>query len=33
MQRKEVMTPGPEVIAPKVTVREAAEQMRHLDIG
>jgi CBS domain-containing protein len=33
MQLKEVMTPHVEVIAPEATIREAAEKMRHLDIG
>src|SRR5262252_10384553 len=33
MQLKEIMTPGVEVIAPEATIREAAEKMRHLDIG
>ena len=33
MQLKEIMTPGVEVIAPEATIQEAAEKMRHLDIG
>ena len=33
MQLKEVMTPGVEVISPEASIREAAEKMRHLDIG
>jgi CBS domain-containing protein len=33
MQLKEIMTPGVEVIAPEATLQEAAEKMRHLDIG
>jgi len=33
MQLKDVMTPGVEVISPEATVQEAAEKMRHLDIG
>ena len=33
MQLKEVMTPGVDVISPEATIREAAEKMRHLDIG
>lgn len=33
MQLKEIMTPGVEIIAPEATIREAAEKMRHLDIG
>src|SRR5262249_3934640 len=33
MLLKEIMTPGVEVIAPDATIREAAEKMRHLDIG
>ena len=33
MQLKEIMTPGVEVISPEATIREAAEKMRHLDIG
>jgi CBS domain-containing protein len=33
MQRKDVMTPGVEVIAPEASIYEAAEKMRHLDIG
>jgi CBS domain-containing protein len=33
MQLKDVMTPGVEVIAPEASIYEAAEKMRHLDIG
>jgi CBS domain-containing protein len=33
MQLKEIMTPGVEDISPEATLREAAEKMRHLDIG
>jgi CBS domain-containing protein len=33
MQLKEIMTPGVEVISPDATIGEAAEKMRHLDIG
>src|SRR5262245_4078844 len=33
MQLNEIMTPGVEVISPEASVREAAEKMRHLDIG
>ena len=33
MQLKAMMTPHVEVIAPEATIREAAEKMRHLDIG
>ena len=33
MQLKEIMTPTVEVIAPEASIREAAEKMRHLDIG
>ena len=33
MQLKDVMTPHVDVIAPEATIREAAETMRHLDIG
>jgi len=33
MQLKEIMTPGVEVITPEATIQEAAEKMRHLDIG
>src|SRR5262252_3925739 len=33
MQLKEVMTPAVEVISPQASIREAAEKMRHLDIG
>src|SRR2546421_10712076 len=33
MQLKEIMTPGVEIIAPEASIREAAEKMRHLDIG
>ena len=33
MQLKEIMTPSVEVISPEASVREAAEKMRHLDIG
>lgn len=33
MQLKEVMTPGVEVISPEASIREAAEKMRHMDIG
>jgi CBS domain-containing protein len=33
MQLKDVMTPGVEVIAPDASIYEAAEKMRHLDIG
>ena len=33
MQLKEIMTPGAEIISPEATIREAAEMMRHLDIG
>jgi CBS domain-containing protein len=33
MQLKEVMTPGVEVVSPEASIREAAEKMRHLDIG
>src|SRR5437762_13206238 len=33
MQLKEIMTPSVEVISPEATIREAAEKMRHLDIG
>jgi len=33
VQRKDVMTPGMAVIAPKASISEAAEKMRHLDIG
>ena len=33
MQLKEIMTPQVEVIAPEATIRDAAEKMRHLDIG
>jgi len=33
MQLKDVMTPGMEVIAPAASISEAAEKMRHLDIG
>src|SRR5215468_7766395 len=33
MQLKEIMTPGVEVISPEATIQEAAEKMRHLDIG
>jgi CBS domain-containing protein len=33
MQLKEIMTPGVEVVTPEATIQEAAEKMRHLDIG
>jgi CBS domain-containing protein len=33
MQLKDVMTPAVEVIAPEASIYEAAEKMRHLDIG
>ena len=33
MQLKEIMTPGVEVVRPEATIQEAAEKMRHLDIG
>src|ERR687887_2162357 len=33
MQLKDIMTPGVEVIAPEASISEAAEKMRHLDIG
>ena len=33
MQRKEMTTPHVDVIAPKASISEAAQQMRHLDIG
>jgi CBS domain-containing protein len=33
MQLKEIMTPGVEVISPEASIREAAEKMRHFDIG
>ena len=33
MQLKDVMTPGVEVIAPEASIYEAAEKMRHRDIG
>jgi CBS domain-containing protein len=33
MQLKEIMTHGVEMIAPEATLQEAAEKMRHLDIG
>jgi len=33
MQLKDIMTPGVEVIAPEASIYEAAEKMRHLDIG
>jgi CBS domain-containing protein len=33
MQLKDMMTPGVEVIAPEASISEAAEKMRHLDIG
>jgi CBS domain-containing protein len=33
MQLKEIMTPAVEVISPEASIREAAEKMRHLDIG
>src|SRR5215471_21530627 len=33
MQLKEVMTSGVEVVSPEASIREAAEKMRHLDIG
>jgi CBS domain-containing protein len=33
MQLQEVITPGVEVIAPEASISEAAEKMRHLDIG
>src|ERR671925_974151 len=33
MQLKDIMTPGVEVIAPEASLSEAAEKMRHLDIG
>ena len=33
MKLNEIMTPGVEVIAPEATIQEAAEKMRHLDIG
>jgi CBS domain-containing protein len=33
MQLKEIMTHGVEVVAPEATLQEAAEKMRHLDIG
>ena len=33
MQLKEIMTPTVEVISPEASIREAAEKMRHLDIG
>src|SRR5256714_2145817 len=33
MQLKDVMTPGVEVIAPEASIDEAAEKMRHRDIG
>ena len=33
MQLKEVMMPAVEVVSPEASIREAAEKMRHLDIG
>ena len=33
MQLKDMMTPGVEVIAPEASIYEAAEKMRHRDIG
>jgi CBS domain-containing protein len=33
MQLKEIMTPAVEVVSPEASIREAAEKMRHLDIG
>jgi CBS domain-containing protein len=33
MQLQDIMTPGVEVIAPEASISEAAEKMRHLDIG
>src|SRR5437588_3430325 len=33
MQLQDIMTPGVEVIAPEASVYEAADKMRHLDIG
>ena len=33
MPLQDVMTPGVEVIAPEASIAEAAEKMRHLDIG
>jgi CBS domain-containing protein len=33
MQLKEIMTPAVEVIAPEATIQEAADKMRHFDIG
>jgi CBS domain-containing protein len=33
MQLKDIMTPSVEVISPEASIREAAEKMRHLDIG
>jgi len=33
MHLKEIMTPHVEVIAPEASIYEAAQQMRHLDIG
>jgi CBS domain-containing protein len=33
MQRKDVMTPRVDVMAPEASISEAAEQMRHRDIG
>ena len=33
MQLKDVMTPGVEVIAPEASIYEAAQKMRHRDVG
>ena len=33
IQLKEIMTSGVEVVTPEATIQEAAEKMRHLDIG
>ena len=33
MPLKDVMTPGVDVIAPEASIYEAAEKMRHRDIG